>query len=298
MSKNWGLVSVNGHIVHTDDAKISVYDRGFLFGDSLYEATLAVNGIPSFWKEHWERLLQTADLIGMPVTYSENEIKKYCKNILEKTIFEKAYLRIILTRGNGPVNLAPPLDYSEIKNNLVIYSIPINHPKDWLDVGVKYAISSVERNAPKALNPKAKTGNYLNNQLALQEAKKRGFLDAIMLNRDGFITEGTTNNFWMIKDKVIYTPAARNGLLLGVTRKNLFHLCQKHNISCVESDITVEMALMADEAFFTSATKSVVPIVQLDHWQIGNGKPGVLTLKVRELYENFLSDDVKSFKWN
>lgn len=285
-----GSISINGHIMSPNQAMVSAYDRGFLFGDSIYEATLAKNGIPIFWSEHCHRLFRSAELIHLNITTPLSMMNRWVHELLRYRPYEQSYLRLVITRGTGAVNLAPPEHYA---NTVVIYNSPLNYPPEWFEQGVAFAVSGYQRNSLKALNPQAKTGNYLNNQLALQDSKRQGFHDALMLNEQGFVTEGTTNNFWMIKDGVVITPDQRHGLLLGITRQKIFSICEELKIPAQESHLTLDQILKADECFYTSATKGIVPITRVDQWKIGTGLPGALTQKLRAYYEIKVAEYIK-----
>lgn len=288
------LVSINGIFTDSKRAQISVFDRGFLFGDSIYEATLLKSGVPLFWQEHLERLYQSAGLIQMPLTTQPKIIEKWIELLTQHFKHPQGLLRLIITRGEGNVNINPS---GIMENNIVIFLAPLNYPKDWYEKGLRYFISTIERNSVKALNPKAKTGNYLNSQLALMEGKKLGFDDSLMINAQGFITEGTTNNFWFIKDQTVYTADHHQGILEGITRDKIFQLIKQLGLKIKLGAWTIDQALKADEAFMTSATKGVVPIVQLSQWVIGCGTPGPLTGKLHTAYEKLVEDYIQNAQW-
>lgn len=294
MVSNQTIVSINGQVLDSSNAKISVFDRSFLFGDSIYEATLLKNNVPLFWQEHMQRLFQSAQLIHMPINIDPKEIERWIADLIKHFKSPMGLLRLVITRGEGAVNLYPP---TNIKNNVVIYLVPLNYPKEWYEKGLKYHIATVERNPIKSLNPKAKTGNYLNSQLALMDGKSKGYDDALMINSSGHITEGTTNNFWFVKDKKIYTADSNQGILEGITRHKVFQLIQKNGFTLQEGAWTVEQALKADEAFMTSATKGIVPVVQLSQWKIAQGVPGPITKKLHSIYEQFVDQYVINNNW-
>lgn len=288
------LVSINGVMTNSLDAKISVFDRGFLFGDSIYEATLFKKGVPLFWQEHLRRLEQSANLIQMPLTRSFKEIEQWIEQFSLPFQHPQGLLRLIVTRGEGAVNLSP---HKQHKNNIVLFLAPLNYPQEWYLKGLKYFISTIERNSIKALNPKAKTGNYLNSQLALMEGKNQGYDDSLLINAQGFITEGTTNNFWFVKNKTIYTAANNQGILEGITRDKIFQIIHDLGFQLCLGSWTIEQALKADEAFMTSATKGVVPIVQLSQWKIGQGIPGAITQQLYLAYEQVVEKYFNSAHW-
>jgi branched-chain amino acid aminotransferase len=292
--KNQTLISINGKITSPEQAMISVFDRGFLFGDSIYEATLLKNSTPLFWQDHIHRLHNSANLIGLPLNFNLKQIEKWIEQLISEFKHPLGYLRLVITRGEGPVNLAPHFD---IKNNIVIYLSPLNYPEEWYTKGLKFFISSYERNSIKALNPKAKTGNYLNSQLALMEGKSKGFDDALLINAKGFITEGTTNNFWFIKNNSVYTSDSNQGLLEGITRNKIFEIVKDLGLQLQVGAWSIEQVLTANESFMTSSTKGVVPIVQLSQWKVGDGKPGTITQKIRSSYESLVDEYCSKNNW-
>jgi branched-chain amino acid aminotransferase len=291
MIPNDTLVSINGELTEAYKAHISVFDRGLLFGDSVYEATLVKNKKALFWKEHLDRLHLSAQMIGLPITVSEETLQLWTKSILQNINTNASHLlRLVVTRGSGAVNLAPSKD---IMNTVIFYATPLHYPEHWYKVGLRYAVSERKRNHPQALDPKAKTGNYLNSQLALMDGKALGFDDAVLLNQEGFVTEGSTNNIWIVKDNALITPHLKHGLLKGITRDKILELAKIKGWSCREADISLDDLYSAQESFMTSSTKGVVPIVSYNNKNVGSGVPGALTLSVREAYESLVSKSLE-----
>lgn len=289
------LVSINGIIKDSKNAMISVFDRSFLFGDSIYEATLVKNKVPLFWKEHLTRLHESARLISMPLLVRDETINQWIEKLINHFHHPQGLLRLVLTRGEGPVNLNPAS--ASVHNNVVIFLAPLSYPQEWYEIGLKYGISSYERNSLKSTTPLAKTGNYLNSQLSLMEAKKLGYDDAIMLNAKGFITEGTTNNIWFIKGGKVFTADDTQGILKGITRIKIMECLDNLNIMLNIGAWSLENLVAADEVFMTSATKGVVPIIQVGPWKIADGKPGELTNLIRNSYEKLVNDYVQNSTW-
>jgi branched-chain amino acid aminotransferase len=289
------LVSINGIIKNPQNAFISVFDRSFLFGDSIYEATLFKEGVPLFWQEHMERLHQSAEILKMPITISDQTLQGWIENLGKHFHHPQGLLRLVITRGEGAVNLNPSV--INVSNNVVLFLVPLNYPPEWYTKGLRFGISSYERNSTKSLTPLAKTGNYLNSQLSLMEAKSSGHDDAIMINAKGFITEGTTNNFWFVKNKTVFTADENQGILKGITRHKVFECLAELQIPVQTGAWTLEQAIKADEAFMTSATKGIIPIVQLGQWSVGNNSPGELTKKLHTAYEIKVSSYIKSKNW-
>ncbi len=237
----------------------------------------------AFWPEHWERMLHSAFQIGMEISFSEQEILDETFKLLKQSKLDNAYIRWVVSRGAGEIGLDPSLS---TKNNFVIFVRPQNNnPKEWYEKGVSLLISGVKRNDIKSLDPNVKSGNYLNNLMAIKEAKEKGFFDAIMLNLDGKITEGTTFNFWTVKDGVYYTPPMKSGILKGITREKIFHLMKENNLKFEEKLLTEQDAFEADEAFITSSTKEIVPVNLINDQKINS--PGPFYQKLYKLYVDY-----------
>ena len=206
----------------------------------------------------------------------------------------RAYIRVIITRGEGEIGLDPELAGT---NNLVIICRQLQeNPSWWYQKGVEVIITDRLRISRKAVDPNLKSGNYLNNVLAMQEARKQNAFDAIMLNAKGHVTEGTTSNVWIVKNQTFITPPLEAGLLGGITRKTLIELAQNHGLKVLEKNITADELLSSDEAFLTASTKKVVPIVKINQKSIGNGAPGPMTQKLLGLYLDLVDTHVKNFQ--
>ncbi|MBT7608494.1 MAG: branched-chain-amino-acid transaminase [Bacteriovoracaceae bacterium] len=288
------LININGVITGKEDAKVSVFDRGFLFGDSIYEVTLTYDYVLFKLEEHFDRLWESAESLALHISHSRKELTYEVNKTLKQLNEKRAYVRIIITRGEGMIGLDPNL---ASKNNVIIIckSLPEN-PNWWYETGVEMIIANILRNPKESMDPSIKSGNYLNNVLAYAEAKKQGAFDAIMLNRDGFITEGTTNNIWMIKNKEIITPPLGAGLLPGITRQTLIELAKLKNLPVSEKNFTRDELYSADESFLTSSTKELVPIVKINGKSIGSAVPGPLTRKLHQIYKDHVQECVKQGK--
>lgn len=277
------IININGEIfTDKSNAKISVLDRGFLYGDSIYEVTDAYEKRLIFMDEHLDRLWESARKIFLKITYTREEIIGEVQKTLKALDVDRAYIRIIITRGEGEITLNPNASST---NNLVIICKELGaNPKEWYEKGVKVVIADTKRNTVESMDPSIKSGNYLNNILAYQEAVEKGVFDAIMLNHESCVTEGTTSNLWIVKDNTYITPPLKAGLLSGITRAKLIELCLKNNMSVVEKNITVDELLASDEVFLTSSTRRIVPVVQVEDKVIGQGKPGHKTIEILEKY--------------
>jgi branched-chain amino acid aminotransferase len=284
------IVNINGKISKAADAKISVFDRGFLFGDSAYEVIRTYEGIPLLLHEHLKRLWHSAAKMEMSIRFSEEQIIKEVNSTLGELGVQSAYVRIMITRGESPPFLDPTLSGP---NNLVIIAREFKeNPKSWYEKGVNVIISDIERTSVKAFDPNIKSGNYLNNVMAFMNAKKEGAFEALMLNSMGHLTEGTTSNIWMVKDNKIITPPLSAGLLDGITRKTVLVLAKKNGLIVEQKNLAPDELVNADEAFLTATTKEVVPITRVNNAPIGTGEPGKITLSILKLYRAFIHEQI------
>jgi len=282
-------VNINGEIVPADSAKISVFDHGFLFGDSIYEVTRTYDQKILFMDAHLDRLFNSAALIELPmIKFSKKSIELEVNKTL--TALHKynpkimnAYIRIMLTRGVGEMGIDP--DVISDPNLIIIAKEFRPFTDEWYEKGAAVIIAKTLRNHVNAVNPNIKSGNYLNNIFAYMEAKKANVYDAILLNEKGIVTEATTSNVWMIKDGVICTTPVSTGILSGITRNFLIDCIKKNQLPFEEREFSVSELKAASEVFFTSSLKELVPITRIDNVVISGGKMGAMTSQLRSLYQ-------------
>ena len=288
------LVSINKQFFSEDKAKISIFDRGFLFGDSIYEVTLTYKGLPLFLDEHLRRLWHSAQALAMAIPFTREELKEEISRGLHKIALPRVYIRLIITRGEVENKNFIGLDpNSATPQNLIIIfrQLPPN-PTEWYEKGVHMAISDVMRNPKEAIDPNIKSGNYLNNVLAMGQAKAKGAFDAIMLNHKGHVTEATTSNLWIVQKGKLITPPLQAGLLSGITRSVILKLAKEKGLSVEESNFDTPTLMSAQEVFFTSSTKELVPITRIEGRPIGQGRPGKITQKLHQFYQEFIRESL------
>ena len=280
--------NVNGIILPAGDAKISIFDRGFLYGDSIYEVSYAKNGQVLFLPEHLDRLENSASLLQMNIDLDRETIESEIYKTVNKLSDSLIYIRIIITRGESDLSLAPQND---LKNNMIIIANPLSPPPAKLyEQGMKLMTSSFLRTSSKSVDPNAKSGNYLNNILAVSEAKRMGFDDAIMLNHDMQITEGTTFNIFIVQNNTLYTPSLKSGLLKGITRQKIIEICKKHQINMLEQRLFMKDLEKAEEVFITSSTRGVMPVSQIDQNTYPNSiLTNSLTRNIHKLYLDLIN---------
>lgn len=266
------LINVNGAIAPT--ASIPVLDRGFLYGDSVYEVVRTFNGKPFALQEHLDRLRQSAAYCYLEVPWSDAQIGAEVDKTLQQANVAEAYIRIVVTRGaEAEIGLQPE---PETQPGLIIIVKAIA-PEPVLNLrGTHLCLLPRLRNDQQALSPAAKTGNYLNNILAQIEATQQGADDALMLNARGELTEATTSNLWLIENGVVRTPAVETGILHGITRYFLLQILQEHQIPYEETVLKPEALWTAEEGFLSSSVRLIMPIAKIDDYQLPQC-PGQLT---------------------
>lgn len=280
------LVNLNGQLLDAADAKVSVFDRSYLYGDSLYEVVRSYGDRFFGIKEHLDRLEQSAALMHMKLGQSlgeyEQEIMRTFKAWRELEPQLEAYCRLIVSRGEGKIGFG--LSALRTPTTYTIIMQPLEPPTaEARKRGYHFKISERLRNDPRALDPAMKTGNYLNNLLAFLEMGD-GYDDALMLNADGHLTEGTTFNIFYVKRGIVVTPPLDIGILHGVTRRVALECAAHLGHEVREVRFPKERLYQADEVFMTSSIKEVFPVTQIDGKKIGDGKEGPVT---RALAEKF-----------
>ena len=279
-------ININGDI--QDEAFISIFDHGFLFGDSIYEVVCTNKGSPCFLDEHLKRLYASASGISLKISHSPTEIKKQIQITLDSAKNHESYIRIIVTRGVGEVDIDPSSCFNP---NIIILvkEIPQISIESY-EKGISVALVSIKRNSRDSLNPAVKTGNYLNNVLARIEAKRMGAEDAIMGNSMGQLTEGTTSNLFFVKEGRLLTPIKECGILSGITREKIIQLANKNSIALKEGKWPSEELFKAEEIFLSGTVKKIIPVTVLDGRPVGKGIPGPITQKLMRLYSELLEN--------
>lgn len=281
-------VYVSGNIVEPEAAKISVFDRGFLFGDSVYETVGTVRGRLFALGDHLERLQQSAERIGL-VLPPQDTIEKAVRDTLAAAGNSESRVRIIVTRGVGRSGDLDPRSAQDPQ--LIVIVQPLAPPAPELyERGVAVEVVSITRNHAGSLDPAVKSGNYLNNVLAVGQAKARrpDVHEAILCSPDGFIAEGATSNVFAVKGGVLLTPALSVGILSGITRGKVLALARQQGMPCVETRFSADDFRAADEAFITSAARGILPVTQIDGQLVGDGRVGAQTRKLMAAYQEML----------
>jgi len=277
------LVSINFKITQNDNAHVSVFDRGFLFGDSVYEVVRTYERRLFHLDRHYQRLERSAQSLGFELPFDFSDLAKHLEMMVDRFKRDDCYLRIIVTRGVCDIALCPPKGVTP--EVFVIAGELPNWPEEYYKKGISLMIVNIRRNLRGALNPMIKSGNYLNNVLATMEAKSAGAVDAVMLNAQGHVTESSTANIFIVNDNVLITPPEEAGILDGVSRYITIKLAADNDINCKEALFGPKILHEADESFLTSTTRDIMPIRKVDSFDIRS--PGPITLRLMNLYRDY-----------
>ena len=270
-------VYINGKFYEKKDAKISVFDHGLLYGDGVFEGIRSYNRLVFKLKEHIERLFESAHSIMLNIPLTPQQMIKAVVSALKVNKLKDAYVRVVITRGEGDLGLDP----RKCKGNagvIIIADKIVLYPRELYKHGLEIITVPTVRNLPEALNPQIKSLNYLNNILAKIEASNCGYQEAIMLDSMGYIAECTGDNIFIIKRGQLYTPPQCMGTLRGITRDIVLEIARKKHIPAHEHVLTRHEAYISDEGFLSGTAAEIIPVVKFDGRTIGNGRPGKLTL--------------------
>jgi len=268
-------VYINGKFIKKENASISVFDHGLLYGDGVFEGIRSYNSLVFKLDEHIGRLYESAHTIMLNIPINKQQMTKAVIDTLKANKLKDAYIRLIVTRGQGDLGLDPRKCKSP--NIIIITDKIVLYPKELYQKGLKIITVPTMRNLPEALNPQIKSLNYLNNILAKIEAVNAGYEEAIMMNSLGFVAECTGDNLFIVKNKQLFTPSQSMGTLLGITRNSVIELAKKAKIDTFENILTRHEIFNADECFLTGTAAEIIPVVSVDGRKIANGKPGKTT---------------------
>lgn len=281
------IVNIDGKFYAPEQASISVFDHGFLFGDSIYETMRAYRRKLFLIDRHLLRLENSARMLYLKLPLPVTELRSEIERTIEASGNTESYIRMIITRGTGEIGL--DIDLCK-KPSYVIIVRPFEAlPASYFEKGVKVALVHIRRNDQQSLDPSMKTCNLLNNVLAFREAKEQQAFDGILCNIAGFVTEATASNVFAVKDGTLLTPPPDAGLLQGVTRWLTLELARKNAITIQEKNITPDELLNADECFITSTTKGILPVNQINEKL--KQAPGPVTRRLMEAYRNFVAEN-------
>lgn len=285
-------VYINGEYFEKDQAKVSVFDHGLLYGDGVFEGIRSYDRLVFKLKEHIGRLYESSQGIMLTIPLSKEEMIKAVVATLKLNELDNAYIRLVVTRGAGDLGLDPRkckhASVIIITDNIKLY------PEKMYREGLSIITVPTPRNIPEALNPQIKSLNYLNNILAKIEALNSGYEEALMFTAHGYVAECTGDNIFIIKDNFLITPPAFLGILKGITRACVMGIAKKSGMTVKEEVITRHNIYTADECFLTGTAAEIIPVAGVDKRIIGDGKPGKITLSLmKEFRKATKTDGVK-----
>ena len=277
------LIYLDGKFVPEEEAKVSVFDHGFLYGDGVFEGIKAYNGRIFGLDEHVERFYESAQSIMLELPISRDEMKKAIIEVVRRNNLKDAYIRPVASRGKGSLSLDPR--NCPKPTLVIIVETETRHPEDMGGTpvskkGIKVITTALRRNGPDVVSPRVKSTNYLNNILAKLQANAVGVQDAVFVNEQGFVCELTGDNLFIVKNSRVITPPVWLGILDGVTRRAILRIAREQGFEAAEEPLTMHDLYISDECFCTATRIEVFPIVWVDGRQIGNGIPGPITNKI------------------
>ena len=279
-------------LVRSQQASISVYDHGFLYGDGVFETFRAYGGVIFQLNHHLSRLKQSAALIHLRLPFPSSKLRDILYRTLSANRLKEATLRLSISRGVGEPGLDP--DLCDDPTIVVIPRAFKGYPESLYQQGLKATVVSTRRLSPESLDPQIKSTNFLNNILAKIEAKKAGADEGLMLNTEGCLTEGTVSNLFFVKKGRLYTPSLKTGLLNGITRQVVLELAHSVGLKVEEGLFFPEDLVRADECFLTNTSMEVMPVTRVGKRRIGHGKPGPVTIKLRKAFRVLVFEECRA----
>jgi branched-chain amino acid aminotransferase len=280
--------SVNGEITPAEQARVSVLDNGFTFGDGVYETLRTYKGRPFHLDRHLARLRDSARMLAVELPRPDVALAADLDALLAAAGNAESYIRIMVTRGVGDVSYR----FDRVKGPTIVLLVKAYEPfpERMYSEGIAVVLSSFRRNHPRALDPAMKSCNLINNILAMREAQAKGALEPLLLNELGELAEGAGSNVFLVKGGVLLTPPLDAGILPGITRALVLELAQRDGIPLREEPVAVKDLLAADEVFITSTLKEVVPVATIDGGPVGSGRPGPLTQRLLAAYRAYAQE--------
>lgn len=282
-----GLVAyVNGTFVPKDEAKVSVYDHGYLYGDGVFEGIRAYEGRIFRLEDHLDRLFASARYLMLAIPLSRDALRSAILETVRRSGLRDAYIRPVISRGVGDLGLDPRK--CKTASVVIIVDTIQLYPKEAYERGLRAITATTRKIRPDALSPQAKTLNYLGNILARLEANQAGAEEAIMLNADGYVCECSADNLFLVRGGEVWTPPAYLGILQGVTRGAVMDLARDLGVPAREQVFTPYDVYAAEECFLTGTGAEVAPVVEVDARPIGGGRPGPTTLRLMRAFRDLV----------
>jgi len=291
------LVHVNGKLVPRDEAKVSVFDHGYLYGDGVFEGIRVYDGNVFRLREHIERLFESAHTIALKLPMSPEELMDATLETIAANGKRDAYIRLVVSRGEGDLGIDPDKCKKGSTVVIIVDSIAL-YPEELYEKGIPIATSAIRRIPSECLDPRIKSLNYLNNILAKIDAKKAGVPEALMLNTRGFVAECTADNIFIVKNGGLKTPQLLHGALGGITRAAVLELAKGAGMITSEERLAVHDLYNADECFLTGTGAEVIPVIDIDGRKVGDGKPGPKTKMLLAMYRELRTKDGAKVKYD
>jgi branched-chain amino acid aminotransferase len=279
-------IFISGEYYDKENAKISVYDHGLLYGDGVFEGIRSYGGKVFRMEQHLDRLWDSAKAIWLEIPMTKEAMSHAIYETLQLNGIQDGYVRLIITRGAGTLGLDP--QKTSHPQVIIIADKIALYPEEFYRQGLEIVTASTVRTSPAALSPRIKSLNYLNNIMAKLEGTKAGCLEALMLNHKGEVAECTADNIFLVRDKTIYTPPMDAGILAGVTRATIIELAAEADYAVRQESLTRHDVYVADEFFLTGTAAEVMPVVKVDDRVIGDGKPGPVTSDLKERFHSLV----------
>lgn len=280
-------VYIDGEFFDKEEAKISVFDHGLLYGDGIFEGISIYNGRIFKLKEHLLRLWDSAKALNLTIPMTLEDLGGAVVDTVSQEKLSRGYVRLLVTRGVGTLGLDP--DKCPRPSVIIIADTISLYPEEYYRKGIPVITAATRRIGPSQWDPRVKSLNYLNNILAKMEAKQAGCLEAVMLNEQGYVVECTADNIFLVKKGDLFTPAASLGLLEGITRNTLMGLAEKRRLNVTEGTYSRYDLYTADELFMTGSGAELIPIISVDQRKVGTGKPGPVFIQLREDFNQMVS---------
>lgn len=275
-------IYINGKFFSKEEAVVSVFDHGLLYGDGVFEGLRVYEGKVFRMAQHLKRLYDSAKAIMLQIPMPIEGMQEAVLAAVEKNGLDNCYIRLVITRGAGTLGLGP--ERTSNPQVIIIVDKIALYPEEHYRNGLEIVTASTIRNHPGALSPQIKSLNYLNNIMAKVEASKAGCLEALMLNHKGEVSECTADNIFIVRNGVLMTPPTDAGILEGVTREAVLELAKDAGVPTEEKTLTRHDVYIADECFMTGTAAEVIAVVRIDGRPIGDARPGPITLKLQELF--------------
>jgi branched-chain amino acid aminotransferase len=281
------MIYIDGEFYEKEDAKISVFDHGFLYGDGIFEGIRIYNRRIFKLNEHVKRLYESARAIYLNIGMEPPAMADLLNQMVVRSGKQNGYIRLVVTRGDGPLGIDPE-KCRKARIIIIVDDIQL-YPVEFYEKGTEIITSSYRRIPVECFDPRIKSLNYLNNVLAKIESKKNNCLESVMLNSNGFVAECTGDNIFIIKDNILKTPATYHGALEGITRGVVLEIGVQFGLKTEEGTLTRFDLYNADECFLTGTGAEVIPVVGVDKIKIGDGRPGVITGKIISRFKELVN---------